>query len=193
MNIAIFASGKGSNADNICTYFKRHSAIKIALIASDRKAAGVFEVARKHHIPSLYINRELWLHQDQLIAALHDYRIGMIVLAGFLKLIPLPLIREFNGRIINIHPALLPSYGGAGMYGHYVHEAVHKAGEKETGITIHFVDEHYDHGDIIFQAKTSLNPGDGPEQIAARIHQLEMNHFPTIIEEVASKFISDRP
>ena len=156
MNIAVFASGKGSNADNICSYFKGHPAIKISLIVSDRKAAGVFDVAKKHQIPSLYINRESWNDQDKVIATLGDYNIDLIVLAGFLKLIPPTLIQAFNGHIINIHPALLPSYGGAGMYGHHVHEAVHKAGEKETGITIHFVDEHYDHGDIIFQAKMRI-------------------------------------
>jgi len=115
--------------------------------------------------------------------------IDFIVLAGFLKLIPPSLIAHFPGKIINIHPALLPSYGGAGMYGHYVHEAVHAAGETETGITIHYVDEHYDKGDVIFQARVALNRSDTPEDIAARIHTLEMKHFPSVIESLISSKI----
>jgi phosphoribosylglycinamide formyltransferase 1 len=183
-NIAIFASGKGSNADNICTYFKNNPEIKVSLIVSDRKEAGVFKVAEKHHIESLYINRESWKNISVVIEKLRERNISLIVLAGFLKLIPHELVKAFDGKMINIHPALLPKYGGHGMYGNNVHHAVHQAGETETGITIHFVNEHYDKGDIIFQATTALNKSDGPEEIAARIHQLEMKHFPKVIEDL---------
>jgi phosphoribosylglycinamide formyltransferase-1 len=183
-HVAIFASGKGSNADNICSYFKGHAAVKISIIVSDRKEAGVFQVAEKHGVPSLYINKSGWQDATLLCSTLKEYRIDLIVLAGFLKLIPGQLLQEYAGRIINIHPALLPKYGGHGMYGHHVHEAVYHAGEKETGITIHYVDEHYDSGDIIFQAVVSLNNGDDPETIAARIHQLEMKYFPEVIEKL---------
>ncbi|MEP7264638.1 MAG: phosphoribosylglycinamide formyltransferase [Bacteroidota bacterium] len=183
-NIAILASGKGSNANNICNYFHNHPLVKVTAIISDRKEAGVFQVAKKHQIESLYINKAEWLQPHQLIAFLKEKNIDLIVLAGFLKLIPTELIIAFPGKIINIHPALLPKYGGKGMYGHFVHEAVHAAGEKETGITIHYVDEHYDEGDIIFQATTTLNNGDDADIIAARIHQLEMKHFPAVIERI---------
>lgn len=186
-NIAILASGKGSNADNICKYFKNHSHINVAAIISDRKEAGVFQVAQKHHVESLYINKAGWQQPDHLIAFLKDKNIDLVVLAGFLKLIPAELVAAFPGKIINIHPALLPKYGGKGMYGHFVHEAVYAAGEKETGITIHYVDEHYDEGDIIFQATTTLNNGDDAAIIAARIHQLEMKHFPVVIERILSE------
>ena len=188
-NIAIFASGKGSNADNICKYFKNHPSVQIALIVSDRKEAGVFDIAEKHHVPSLHINKAGWTDTTFLLQSLKELHIDFIVLAGFLKLIPPSLIAHFPGKIINIHPALLPSYGGAGMYGHYVHEAVHAAGETETGITIHYVDEHYDKGDVIFQARVALNRSDTPEDIAARIHTLEMKHFPSVIESLISSKI----
>ena len=182
--IAIFASGKGSNADNICNYFAHHPEINIRLIVSDRKSAGVFDVARKHGVESLYVNKGGWQHPEGLTIELQKREIGFIVLAGFLKLIPKALIHDFNRKIINIHPALLPKYGGKGMFGMHVHESVYRAKEKETGISIHYVNEHYDNGDIIFQEKTMLHPNDSPEQIAERIHQLEMKHFPKEIEKI---------
>jgi phosphoribosylglycinamide formyltransferase 1 len=182
--IAIFASGKGSNADNICSYFKNHTTICVSLIVSDRKEAGVLDVATKNNVPSLYINKAGWMDATHLINQLKEKQIDFIVLAGFLKLIPKDLIQAFPGKIINIHPALLPKYGGQGMFGHHVHDAVYKSGDDKTGITIHYVDEHYDEGDVIFQASVDLNKGDGPEDIAAKIHQLEMEHFPTVIEKL---------
>lgn len=190
MNIAIFASGKGSNAANICRYFKNHSKHSVALIVTDRKTAGVLDVAKTYGLESLYINKEGWKNILSLSEELKRRNIGFIVLAGFLKLVPEKLVHAFRGRIINIHPALLPKFGGAGMYGHHVHEAVHQSGETETGITVHFVDEHFDRGDIIFQAKTPLNKNDSPELIAARIHSLEMQHFPKVIEEVIEQLSS---
>ena len=186
MNIAIFASGKGSNAANICRYFIDHPNHAVKLIVTDRKGAGVLDVAKTYNVESLYIHKEGWKSAQPLIEELKKRNIDFIVLAGFLKLIPEKLVDAFQNKIINIHPALLPKFGGAGMYGHHVHEAVYRSGETETGITIHFVDEHFDNGDIIFQAKTALNKNDTPEMIAARIHDLEMKHFPRIIDETAS-------
>ena len=183
-NIAIFASGAGSNADNICRYFAEHPVIKIGLIVSDRKAAGVFEVAAKNNIPSLYINKQGWLDLKILMKELQDRNICFIVLAGFLKLIPPALIHAYDKKMINIHPALLPKYGGKGMFGMHVHEAVFEAKEKETGISIHYVNAQYDDGDIIFQAKTVLHTNETPPQIAAHIHALEMKYFPKIIEDI---------
>ena len=182
--IAIFASGNGTNADNICRYFAKHPDIKVFLIVSNRKAAGVFEVAARHGIPSLYINKEGWLDPRLLMKELDQRNIDFIVLAGFLKLIPPALIHAYNNKIINIHPALLPKYGGKGMFGMHVHEAVFQAKEKETGISIHYVNEHYDEGDIIFQAKKGLHANDTPHQIAEHIHALEMKYFPKIIEDI---------
>ncbi len=182
--IAIFASGKGSNADNICTYFKYHPTINVALIVTDRKEAGVLDVAIKNGVPSLYINKAGWTDVTPLIDQLKNKHIDFIVLAGFLKLIPKDLIYAYPGKIINIHPALLPKYGGNGMYGHHVHDAVYKSGDDKSGITIHYVDEHYDEGDVIFQAAIDLDKGDGSVEIAAKIHQLEMKHFPKVIEKL---------
>ena len=182
--IAIFASGNGTNADNICRYFAKHPVIKVFLIVSNRKAAGVFEVAARHGIPSLYINKEGWLDPRLLMKELDQRNIDFIVLAGFLKLIPPALIHAYNNKIINIHPALLPKYGGKGMFGMHVHEAVFQAKEKETGISIHYVNEHYDEGDIIYQAKKVLHADDTPHQIAEHIHALEMKYFPKVIEDV---------
>lgn len=187
-NLAIFASGKGSNADNICNYFTDHQSIHINLIVSDRKHAGVFDVAKKYDVESLYINKDGWQQPEHLLNELQKRKIGFIVLAGFLKLIPAALIHAYDKKIINIHPALLPKHGGKGMFGMYVHEAVYHAKEKETGISIHFVDEHYDEGDIIFQAKTNIDPEDSTTAIAKKIHQLEMKYFPKVIEDVILKF-----
>lgn len=189
-NIAIFASGKGSNADNICRYFANHSFIRVALIVSDRKSAGVFEIAKFHSIETLYINKEGWDKPEALTAELQKRNIYFIVLAGFLKLIPAALIKIHNNKIINIHPSLLPKFGGKGMFGMHVHEAVKIAGEKETGISIHFVNEQYDDGNIIFQAKTKISSDDTTEIIAQKIHQLEMNLFPKVIEDVILKSIN---
>ena len=182
--IAIFASGNGTNADNICHYFAKHPVIKVFLIVSNRKAAGVFEVAARQGIPSLYINKEGWLDPRLLMKELDQRNIDFIVLAGFLKLIPPALIHAYTKKIINIHPALLPKYGGKGMFGMHVHEAVFQAKEKETGISIHYVNEHYDEGDIIFQAKKGLHANATPHQIAEHVHSLEMKYFPKVIEDV---------
>lgn len=182
--VAIFASGKGSNAANICGYFKNHPSISIACVLSDRKAAGVFQVATDYQLPSFYLSKELLTQPNNILAILRSHQISFIVLAGYLKLMPVEIIKEYKDRIINIHPALLPKFGGKGMFGMFVHEAVHHANETETGITIHYVDEQYDKGDIIFQAKVNIEQPDTPQSIAKKIHALEMEHFPKVIEEI---------
>lgn len=182
--LALFASGKGSNVDNICTYFKNHSSLQVGLICSDRKEAGVFAVAEKHEVKSLYLSKSLLQNPDQLVGLLKEHHIDYIILAGYLKLIPKELTTAFNGRIINIHPALLPAFGGKGMFGMHVHEAVAAAGISETGITIHHVNDHYDEGAVIFQAKTALDKSDTPQSIAKKIAVLEMENFPIVIEQL---------
>lgn len=181
--IAIFASGAGSNAQNIIEHLKNHLHIKIGLIVCNKPNAGVLTIAKNNHIPVLLIEKERFFKGDGYVADLKAQQIDFIVLAGFLWKIPLTLIQAFPNNIINIHPALLPKYGGKGMYGHFVHEAVIANGEVESGITIHFVNEHFDEGQHIFQATCQLTKADTPETLAVKIHQLEHAHFPRIVEE----------
>jgi phosphoribosylglycinamide formyltransferase 1 len=185
--IAIFASGSGSNAQKIAEYFKENSKISINCILSNRKDSFVLERANQFNINSYSFDRSDFYETDRVLSILLDREIDFVVLAGFLWLIPLKLIQSYPNRIINIHPALLPNYGGKGMYGMKVHEAVVNAKEKESGITIHYVNEKYDDGAIIFQAKCSLDPDDSAEKVAQKVHALEYEHFPKIIEEVVSK------
>jgi phosphoribosylglycinamide formyltransferase-1 len=195
--IALFASGAGSNAQTIIDYFhspgikenSRHH-IEIALIACNKPGAGVISIASKEHIPVLMIEKERFFQGDGYVKELKEKQINFIVLAGFLWKIPDTLIKAYPQRIINIHPALLPAYGGKGMYGNNVHAAVIAAGEKESGITIHYVDGHYDNGDIIFQAKCPVLPGDTAHSLAQRIHELEHAHFSRVIEGVIDKLTS---
>ena len=179
--IAIFASGKGSNADSLCTHLVNHASIKVELILSDRKEAGVFAVAEKHGVQAIYLNKELLTNPDQVVALLKEHHIDVLVLAGYLKLVPKEWIAAYPGKVFNLHPALLPKFGGKGMYGMHVHRAVATAGETETGITIHEVNEHYDEGKIIFQARTSVEPTDSPERIAEKIAALEKDFFANVI------------
>lgn len=181
--MAIFASGAGTNADNIMAHFKNHPTIQVGLVVSNKKEAGVLRIAQDYQVPTLIIKREDFLNSDKYVKELQAANINMIILAGFLWKVPQQLIEAFPERIINIHPALLPSYGGKGMYGHFVHTAVIQAKETESGITIHLVDEDYDHGRHLFQAKCAISPSDNPESLAAKIHQLEHTHFPQIIEQ----------
>ena len=187
IRLAIFASGKGSNADAICGYFNNHSTIKVSCILSDRKSAGVFGVALKHQVPSIYLSKEELQFPEKIIALLRLHDVGFIILAGYLKLMPVEIITAFKNKIINIHPALLPKYGGKGMFGMHVHQAVCEAQEVETGITIHQVNEEYDKGAIIFQTKVALLTTDTPQTIAAKIHDLEMKNFARVIEEWVMK------
>ncbi len=182
--ICIFASGAGSNTQKIIDQFRRHPAIKITLIVCNNPQAGVLKIAEKENIPALIIEKEKFLRGDAYIKELKEKKIDLIVLAGFLWKVPDSLIKAFPGKIVNIHPALLPKYGGKGMYGQAVHEAVIAAKEKESGITIHYVDELYDHGKIIFQAKCPVRENDTAGSLAMRIHALEHEHYPQVIEKI---------
>lgn len=184
VNIAIFASGTGTNAQKLIDHFRNHSYIKIALIACNKPGAGVLTIAQKENIPSLLIEKEKFFRGNAYVDELKQHNISFIVLAGFLWKIPVQLISAYPQRIINIHPALLPNYGGKGMYGRFVHEAVIAANEKESGISVHYVDELYDHGQLIFQARCTIEPGDTPDSLAQKIHDLEHAHYPLIVEKV---------
>jgi formyltetrahydrofolate-dependent phosphoribosylglycinamide formyltransferase len=186
-HIAIFASGAGSNARRIIEHFKRHPYIKVSLIACNKPGAGVLNIAAEYGIPVLQIEKERFFRGDSYVPSLQDAGIQLIVLAGFLWKVPQKLISAYRNHIINIHPALLPKYGGKGLYGSFVHEAVLNAGEKESGITIHYVDEHYDHGDHIFQHKVAVEAHDTPTSLAEKIHELEHEHFPKVIQELIEK------
>lgn len=185
-SIAIFASGAGSNAARIIQHFRNHETIAIALIVCNNPAAGVLTIASNEQIPTLLIEKERFFRGDGFVPELISHHIDFIVLAGFLWKIPQALLSAYPNSIINIHPALLPKYGGKGMYGQRVHAAVIEAGDNESGITIHYVDEHYDNGDIIFQDKCIVSSTDTPETLAKKIHQLEHEHFPRVIEQVVS-------
>ena len=181
--IVIFASGSGSNAENIIQYFARKPEFCVKKIYCNVPDAYVLERAKKYHVPTCVFTREEFRNPDKLLHQLQEEETDFIVLAGFLWLLPACITTAYPNRIINIHPALLPAYGGKGMYGHHVHEAVIAAGEKESGITIHYVNEHYDSGAIIFQASCPVLPTDTPDTLAARVHELEYTHFPRVIEE----------
>lgn len=184
IKVAIFASGAGSNAQKIIDHFRDHSSVKISLIVCNKPGAGVLQIAEKENIATLLIEKEQFFRGDHYVHALKARDISFIILAGFLWKIPGGLVEAFRGHIINIHPALLPKYGGKGMYGQFVHAAVIEAAEKESGITIHYVDEQYDHGSTIFQATCEITPDDTPETLAQKIHALEHAHFPKVAEEV---------
>lgn len=185
--IAIFASGTGSNARKIIEYFQNKADITVALVLSNKANAPVLDMARDHGIDTLTLTRKEFYETERLLSQLREYPIDFIVLAGFLWLIPPYLVKAFTRRMVNIHPALLPKYGGKGMYGHYVHEAVKQAAEKESGMTIHFVNEVYDDGDIIFQASCRLQPDDDPDRIAKRVLRLEHEHFAPVVEQLILK------
>lgn len=184
INLALFASGTGTNAQQIISYFHSGAhtvagrSVRIALIVCNKSGAGVLDIAKKEDIPSLLIQKEIFFNESHYLEELKERNICFIVLAGFLWKIPAELIRAFPDRIINIHPALLPAYGGKGMYGLAVHRAVIAAGDKESGISIHHVDEQYDHGKIFFQARCGVSKDDSPESLAEKIHALEHAHYP---------------
>ena len=184
VKLALFASGTGSNAQKLIDYFRESATASVALIVCNKPGAGVLRIAEQEGIATLLIEKEPFFRGDGYVPQLKEMGVGFLVLAGFLWKIPPSLISAYPRRIVNIHPALLPKFGGKGMYGQFVHEAVLQAGEVESGITIHYVDEHYDHGDVIFQTACPIVAGDTPETIAARIHQLEHLHYPRVVEEV---------
>ncbi len=182
--IAIFASGSGSNAENISRFFYRHPAIEVCLFLTNNPDAFITERAKNLGIPCFIFSREDFYNTNKVLDKLITHKIDLVVLAGFLWLIPSNLIRYFPNRIINIHPALLPKYGGKGMYGNRVHQSVIDNHEPESGITVHYVNEEYDAGDIIFQAKCTVDVNETPESLAQKVHELEYKHFPKVIESV---------
>ncbi|MCF8331393.1 MAG: phosphoribosylglycinamide formyltransferase [Bacteroidales bacterium] len=185
VRIAIFASGNGSNAENIINYFKDSSAIKCELIISNKENAYVLERASKHKISARHVSgKEFRENPKKVSDLLVQHNIDFIVLAGFMLLLPEKIIRNYPDRIVNIHPALLPSYGGKGMYGMNVHRAVINAGETQSGISIHYVNEKYDEGRIIFQAACPVDKNDTPDTLAEKIHHLEYKHYPAVIEQI---------
>lgn len=184
--LVIFASGSGSNAENIIHFFKESKEIEVVSVLSNRKNAGVFERCKRLGVSCLYFPKDAFIETDTVLQYVQEHA-DYIILAGFLLKVPEKIIASFPDSIINIHPALLPKYGGKGMYGMHVHQAVKDHKEPKTGITIHFVNEHYDEGGIIFQAETTLNPSDTPEDIAQKVHALEYEHFPKVIEKTILK------
>jgi len=181
IKIAVFASGSGSNAAAIADYFDKHPNIELALLVTNNPQAGVIEKGKKRNIPVLIIKNEQ-LNSSSLVDELKEKEIGFIVLAGFLRLIPGILIQNYPDKILNIHPALLPKYGGKGMYGINIHKAVANSNDKKSGLTIHLVNNEYDKGRILFQKEVALAPTDGPNEIAAKVLSLEHQHYPEVIE-----------
>ena len=184
MNIAIFVSGSGSNCEKIIQYFQNNKQANIALVVSNRSDAYALVRAQRLNVPTKVLPKADFNNQEMVMKLMVDYRIDFIVLAGFLLMIPDWLISAYQHRMINLHPALLPKFGGIGMYGHHVHEAVRKANETETGMTVHWVSPVCDGGEIIAQFRTPITPDDTPDDIAAKEHVLEMKHFPQVIEAI---------
>lgn len=183
--IAIFASGGGTNAEAIMDYFERTDHARVVVLLSNRRSSHSLERARNHNVPAVHFMKEtLSSKPEEIIDILHNFGVDFIVLAGFMCFVPVEITKEWAGRIVNIHPALLPKFGGEGMYGDHVHRAVVAAGETSSGITIHYVNEEYDKGDIIFQASCQVLPTDTAEDVATKIHALEQKHFSRIIDQV---------
>lgn len=183
IKLAIFASGNGTNAQRISEYFARHDKVRVDCVVYNRKDAFVAERARRLGVPARYFGRKDFYENGRVLQFLREREIDWVILAGFLWLVPQDILDAFPGRVINIHPALLPKYGGKGMFGEHVHQAVIAHHETESGITIHIVDQHYDRGTTLFQAKCRLTDQDTPETLAAKIHELEQKHFPVVIEQ----------
>ena len=183
-NVAIFVSGSGTNCENIIRYFKDSAQVKIRLVVSNKADAYALVRAQNQGVPTAVITKQDFNNREKMTSLLEEYDIQFIVLAGFLLIVPNFLIEAYDRRMINIHPALLPKYGGKGMYGHHVHEAVKAAGETETGMTVHYVSNVCDGGEIIAQFRTPLSPDDTPDDIAHKEHLLEMEHFPRVIEQI---------
>ncbi|MCH3924765.1 MAG: phosphoribosylglycinamide formyltransferase [Bacteroidales bacterium] len=185
--LALFASGNGTNVQQISEYFANNNDVKVSCVVVNKKNCYVIERAKNLNIPCYYFNRKDFYESDKVLDLMKENEIDYIILAGFLWLIPNNLLMKYNNKIINIHPALLPKYGGKGMYGHNVHEAIVLHKEKESGITIHYVNEKYDSGDIIFQAKCKIEAKDSADDVAAKIHLLEKEYYPKVIEKVVKE------
>jgi phosphoribosylglycinamide formyltransferase-1 len=186
-NIAILASGAGTNAENIINYFSNRNTAKVTLVLSNKRQALVLKRAEAHNIRTVFFERKEFYITGKVLRYLVLYKIDFIVLAGFLWLVPENIIEQYSGRIINIHPALLPKYGGKGMYGEAVHKAVIASHDKESGITIHYVNKLYDKGDIIFQVKCKVDPSDTHITLAEKVHAIEYLHYPKVIEDIVVK------
>jgi phosphoribosylglycinamide formyltransferase-1 len=186
-NIAIFASGSGTNAENIIKYFEKQTNIRVSLVLSNKSDAFVLERAKKLNVPVKVFNQQEFYGNTNVDKLLEEAKINFIVLAGFLLLFPKRLLDKYNGKIVNIHPALLPRYGGKGMYGMKIHETIAANKEIESGITIHYVDPVYDNGQIIFQKRFKIEEGDTAEEIAQKVHKLEYEFYPKVIEEIIKK------
>ncbi len=181
--LAIFASGTGSNAKRLIDYFSGNQYISVALLISNRKEAGALEIARKANIPAISFLKEEFYNSSTVIEKLISEKIDFIVLAGFLIKVPDNILKAYENKIVNIHPALLPNFGGKGMYGLNVHKAVIESKKKESGITIHLVNEHYDEGKVLFQAACPVLENDTPEMLATQVQELEHKYFPVVIED----------
>lgn len=182
--IVVFASGSGSNAENIIRYFQDSETVKVASVFSNKPSAKVLDRAQKLNVTALYFDRDAFYNTNEVLHILEDIKPDLIVLAGFLWLFPTTILKKFEKKVINLHPALLPKYGGKGMFGSNVHQAVLENKEKETGITIHFVNEKYDDGQVIFQKSFSISPEETLTSLTAKIHDLEHRHFPEVIENL---------
>ncbi len=191
-NLAIFASGSGTNAENIIKYFQHKPAVNINLIVTNNPKAFVIERAKQFNIECLVLTKEDWKDVNKVLNKLKPYNIDFIILAGYLLRIPSPILNIYADKVINIHPALLPKYGGKGMYGDNVHKSVIANQEKESGITIHYCNENYDEGNIIFQAKCSISPSDTYETLATKVHELEYKFYPIIIEKLLFNYNIER-
>ena len=182
--LAILASGAGSNARKILEHFKGNSQVEVALIASNNPASGVLGIAAEYDVPTYFLNKSNFKESDQFISVLKAAQVDWVILAGFLWMVPENLIKSFPNKIVNIHPALLPKHGGKGMYGHFVHEAVVANQDTESGITVHFVNENYDEGEIIFQASVPVAESDSARDVEAKVRKLEIEHFAIVIENL---------
>ena len=185
--IVVFASGSGTNAENIIKFFKKSPNASVVAVFSNKRSAKVLKRAHDLNVKALHFDRDALYNSYDVLHILEDINPDLIVLAGFMWIFPQDILKRFPGKIINIHPALLPKYGGKGMYGMNVHKAIIENKEKESGISIHFVNENYDEGEVIFQAKTNISEDDTPETLAAKIHELEYKHFPEIIQQLLQK------
>jgi phosphoribosylglycinamide formyltransferase-1 len=192
INIAIFASGSGTNAERLFEHFAQHPRGRVAVVLTNNPRAGVIARAERFGIPVVIFTKQELVSADTVLSHLAQHSVDLIVLAGFLLMIPPKLIQAYHDRIVNIHPALLPAYGGAGMYGRHVHEAVVAARETETGISIHYVNEHYDEGQIIRQERCTILPSDRPEDVADRVLRLEHQHYPEVVAEIVDRLASDQ-
>ena len=189
--IVIFASGGGTNAENLIRFFQNDANVAVIQVLTNNPRAKVLERCKSLNVKTLTFNREAFSKTNDVLNILKTSKPDLIVLAGFLWKIPEFILAEFPNKVINVHPALLPKYGGKGMYGMHVHEALVKAKETETGITIHYVNEHYDEGAIIFQAKCDVNSDDSAADVAIKIHELEMKYFPKVVNDVLKKSSSE--